>query len=369
MNEMLETIIQRRNRDGMIDHNLIRRAILQDIFESSEDDEPEQENIQQQTLQAFNLEGMDLRDAKMNFRFNKEDIPRLCEALRIPARIVTSSGYAANGVEGLCIFLRRLAYPNRLYDLERIFNRSSSALSEIISYVNRHIYNEFGGLLEDLNNLSWLNQNRLQQYADAIAGRGARVRNCWGFIDGTARPICRPSVEQENYYSGHKRVHCLKYQCIVTPDGMTVSLLGAFEGRRHDAGIFRESHIYAQLENKVRYPNGCHYVIYGDLAYGIRELLLCPYPGRGMNEEQHNFNASMCVVREAVEWSFNKIISEFAFLDFKKNQKLLLQEVETMYKTATILTNCHTCLYGNQTSTFFNIDPISINQYLNSNVF
>nr|CAI5843836.1 unnamed protein product [Callosobruchus analis] len=208
MNEMLETIIQRRNRDGMIDHNLIRRAILQDIFESSEDDEPEQENIQQQTLQAFNLEGMDLRDAKMNFRFNKEDIPRLCEALRIPARIVTSSGYAANGkllyvmyvlilqipyfvgVEGLCIFLRRLAYPNRLYDLE-------------------HIYNEFGGLLEDLNNLSWLNQNRLQQYADAIAGRGARVRNCWGFIDGTARPICRPSVEQENYYSGHKRVHCL----------------------------------------------------------------------------------------------------------------------------------------------------------------
>nr|CAI5843098.1 unnamed protein product [Callosobruchus analis] len=150
---------------------------------------------------------------------------------------------------------------------------------------------------------------------------------------------------------------------------MTVSLLGAFEGRRHDAGIFRESHIYAQLENKVRYPNGCHYVIYGDLAYGIRELLLCPYPGRGMNEEQHNFNASMCVVREAVEWSFNKIISEFAFLDFKKNQKLLLQEAETMYKTATILTNCHTCLYGNQTSTFFNIDPISINQYLNSNVF
>nr|CAI5855962.1 unnamed protein product [Callosobruchus analis] len=320
----------------MIDHNLIRRAILQDIFESFEDDEPEQENIQQQTLQAFNLEGMDLRDAKMNFRFNKEDIPRLCEALRIPARIVTSSGYVAN---------------------------------EIISYVNRHIYNEFGGLLEDLNNLSWLNQNRLQQYADAIAGRGARVRNCWGFIDGTARPICRPSVEQENYYSGHKRVHCLKYQSIVTPDGMTVSLLGAFEGRRHDAGIFRESHIYAQLENKVRYPNGCHYVIYGDLAYGIRELLLCPYPGRGMNEEQHNFNASMCVVREAVEWSFNKIISEFAFLDFKKNQKLLLQEVETMYKTATILTNCHTCLYGNQTSTFFNIDPISINQYLNSNVF
>ena len=70
------------------------------------------------------------------------------------------------GIEGLCIFLRRLAYPNRLCDLENIFQRSSPALSEICTFVNRHIYRNFSRLLEDIGNLNWLNQNRLQLYAD-----------------------------------------------------------------------------------------------------------------------------------------------------------------------------------------------------------
>jgi hypothetical protein len=52
----------------------------------------------------------------------------------------------------------------------------------------------------------------------------------------------------------------------------------------------------------------------------------------------------MKVLRIAVEWGFQKVASQFAFVDFKKNQKLLLQEVETMYKIAVLLTNCHTCL-------------------------
>lgn len=107
----------------------------------------------------------------------------------------------------------------------------------------------------------------------------------------------------------------MKYQSVVCPDGLTVSLIGAFPGRRHDAGIFRESGLYEQLEAKVVFADGTNYVIYGDQAYGIRELLLCPFPGQGRNEMEQNFNASMSVVRQAVEWSFQKIIMEFAFLD------------------------------------------------------
>lgn len=145
---------------------------------------------------------------------------------------------------------------------------------------------------------------------------------------------------------------------------MTISLLGAYPGRRHDAGIFRLSGFYDQLEQNARFPNGNHFVIYGDQAYGIRELLLCPYPGGGANAVQAHFNASMKTVREAVEWSFGKTIRDFAFLDFKKNQKLLLQSIEIMYKTATILSNCHTCLYGNQISIFFNINTINLEDYL-----
>lgn len=140
--------------------------------------------------------------------------------------------------------------------------------------------------------------------------------------------------------------------------------MGPFEGRKHDAGILRESGLYGQLEEKTIFPEG-NFVIYGDQAYGIRELILCPFPGRNLNPEQEMFNNSMSSVREAVEWSFCKVVAEFAFIDFKKNQKLLLQDIKAMYKAATIFANCHTCLYGSQTAQFFNINPIALEQYLN----
>uniref|UniRef100_A0A6P7GFX3 Uncharacterized protein LOC114341986 n=1 Tax=Diabrotica virgifera virgifera TaxID=50390 RepID=A0A6P7GFX3_DIAVI len=158
-------------------------------------------------------------------------------------------------------------------------------------------------ILEDLNRLNSLTRDRLQQYAQAVANNGSAVQNCWGFIDGTARAICRPGTDREAYYSGPKHVHYIKYQAVVCPDGIKVSLHEAFMGRRHDAGILRESGLYNQLKEKTRFPDGSTFVLYGDQAYGIRELLLCPYPGQGVNELQQNFNASMSTVRFAPTYS------------------------------------------------------------------
>lgn len=93
---------------------------------------------------------------------------------------------------------------------------------------------------------------------------GGAVVNCWAFIDGTIRPICRPSLQQENYYSGHKRVHCVKYPSVLCPDGLIINLSAAYPGRRYDAGIFRDSNLYQQLEQLALYPDGEHFVLYGD---------------------------------------------------------------------------------------------------------
>ncbi|KAJ8930730.1 hypothetical protein NQ314_016436 [Rhamnusium bicolor] len=151
-----------------------------------------------------------------------------------------------------------------------------------------------------------------------IAAKGAAVQNCFGFIDGTARSICRLSQNQEKYYSGHKRQHCVKYQSLLSPDGIILNLKGSYPGRRHDAGIFRDSELYEQLERVAAFQNGSRFVLFGDQAYGIRELLLCPYPGRGVNEAQRNFNTSMSVVLQAVEWGFQEVLTQFAFIDLNK---------------------------------------------------
>jgi len=41
-------------------------------------------------------------------------------------------------------------------------------------------------------------------YADAIHAKGAALDNCWGFVDGTVRAICRPKVNQRVLYKDHK---------------------------------------------------------------------------------------------------------------------------------------------------------------------
>nr|CAH7726108.1 unnamed protein product [Callosobruchus chinensis] len=342
---------------------LIRNLILQDVFGGPEPAAAAGGNGVRRP--PFALQEWGEADCLTHFRFEKGDIPRLVAALKIPDVIQTRAGHVATGVEALCMTLKRLAYPNRLEDIRIFFNgRSSSAICEITNFVITFVENTFGHLLVDLRSHHWLTADKLQQYSNAVAAIGAAVQNCWAFLDGTIRPICRPSVDQQLYYSGHKRTHCLKYQSLVTPDGLTISCMGPFEGRRHDAGILRESGLYGQLEETTVFPEG-HFVIYGDQAYGIRELILCPFPGLNLNPEQEMFNNSMSTVREAVEWIFGKVIAEFAFVDFKKNQKLLLQDLQSMYKTATLLANCHSCLYGNQTSQFFNMNPIPLEQYLN----
>ena len=41
--------------------------------------------------------------------------------------------------------------------------------------------------------------------------RTTPLTNCWGFIDGTVRPVSKPGMYQRVLYNGHKRVHALKF--------------------------------------------------------------------------------------------------------------------------------------------------------------
>lgn len=63
-------------------------------------------------------------------------------------------------------------------------------------------------------------------YAEAINRKGAALSNCFGFIDGTVRPICRPGENQRTVYNGHKRIHAIKFQSIALPNGMIAQMYG-----------------------------------------------------------------------------------------------------------------------------------------------
>ena len=147
------------------------------------------------------------------------------------------------------VLLRRLAYPSRWCDLVSLFGRTEPELSMIFNAVSKCVHSllciseiivqfcaiclcqftvlcfiltllhpffqilddlhyRFGHLLQDLE-LVWLEPGT---FAEAIHSKGAPLKQCFGFVDGTVRQIARPIVNQRIMYSGHKRVHCIKFQ-------------------------------------------------------------------------------------------------------------------------------------------------------------
>jgi hypothetical protein len=169
----------------------------------------------------------DISDAefKTEFRFGLSELDLLSQALRIPDQFTCSNGTVASGLEGLLMLLKRFAYPCRLSDMIPRFVRSIPEISLILAEVTDHVVRTNGHLLRDLIQ-PWLQPAKLESFAQTIQQKGAALDNCWGFVDGTVRPICRPGEHQRMMYNGHKRVHGLKCQSIVTPNGMIANLFG-----------------------------------------------------------------------------------------------------------------------------------------------
>ena len=145
------------------------------------------------------------------------------------------NGVKVDGIEALCIYLKLCAYPCRYSDIMPRFGRDIPQLSMMSNLVINFIYEKRKHCLKNLGQdlLSPLN---LQLYADSIHAKGAPLHNCWGVIDGTVRPICRPQEMQRVVYNGHKKVHPIKFQSVVTPIVIIANLYGPVEGCHHDSG-------------------------------------------------------------------------------------------------------------------------------------
>ena len=173
----------------------------------------------------FDLENMDEAECKAEFRVEKRDINTLAEALEIPPTFKCQQSTVCDGIEGICMLLRRLAYPCRYSDMIARFGRPVPELCMITNQVMDFIYDLHGHRITQWNP-TILNSKLLEQYATAISDKGAALNNCFGFVDGTVRPISRPGEMQRIVYNGHKRVHALKFQSVATPNGLIAKMFG-----------------------------------------------------------------------------------------------------------------------------------------------
>lgn len=249
------------------------------------------------------------------------------------------------------------------------YGRSEGALCDLFATTTQMLYEKFAPRL-----LHTLDMPRLipaiPALSEAVNASARCLRGCWGFIDGTLVEICRPSVGQKTMFSGHKRKHAVKFQAIVTPDGLIVHMSTAFPGRTHDVTVFRQSpELLQQLEQIIQLPGDGHgpYGLYGDAGYtgsGV-PALRSPHRGPALTVQQQHQNRAMSGVRVSVEWGFGMLKTMARFFESHQNTEVLRSPVGRYFTVAALLLNCRTCLHGgNEVSKLFKIKPPSLDEYL-----
>ncbi|GAU94084.1 hypothetical protein RvY_05918 [Ramazzottius varieornatus] len=257
----------------------------------------------------FDLYKLSRQDCLEDFRFSSHQLEILKEALEFPDIMYTDAQNVIPGMEALCILLRRLAYPNRLCDLEKLFGRNRS----IFTLTHRP-------------------------------------------LDYATQNIC---------YTGHKKEHDLKYTGVMTLCGIMYLMCGPEPGSFHDAKLLYRSEILNMMKESRTWPPTPEtgYYLYGDQAYKSTPQVVDPVRYNASPLETA-CNTAMKTLRISVEWGFGKIGNPFFFNKALEALKLGLQPLGMYFRVATLLTNYHTCLNGSQTSNSFAVEPPTLAEYL-----
>ena len=197
-------------------------------------------------FEPFNVDTWDDEECRTELCFTKGDLPVLKELLGVPDKITCQQGTTCSGEEALFILLKRFPYPCRYCDMVGHFGRNLTEICLIFNQLLDLVYEQHHHRLESWNQ-PFLSSEMLQSYADATYNKGAPLENCFGFVDGTVRRTIRPNYNQRVMYNGHKRVHAIKFQSVVLPNGLIGNLAGPFEGKRHDSTMLHESGLLTSL--------------------------------------------------------------------------------------------------------------------------
>ena len=110
-------------------------------------------------------------ECKSEFRFLKHDIYGLLEVLDLPDKITCPNRFSVYSDEGLCLLLRRFAYPCRYEYLVSRFGRPVPQLSMVVKEMMNFLYTRYGHLLSSFDQ-PWLSSANLTSFWDSVYRKG-----------------------------------------------------------------------------------------------------------------------------------------------------------------------------------------------------
>lgn len=175
--------------------------------------------------------------------FTREEIQLLAQEFQLDD-VLYRHRYRTTPETALCLVLMRLSYPRRLWEFQNTFGHSVTWISVVFTDTVLFLARRYKQLLQ------WhpiLTPQRIHAYSQAIRGL-YDIDSFWGFVDGSFQGFSRPQQGQRLHYSGYKKRHGQKWQAVVAPDGLIVSLFGPYEGPANDHTMARESGLEARCQ-------------------------------------------------------------------------------------------------------------------------
>ena len=307
--------------------------------------------------------GMGEKMFRFLFRWDRKELAEACRVLRVPEVVKARNGDKAPGIDVFCMMSMKFAFPTRLGQLIPFFGFSISKSCRLIAALRLFLFSEYAHKLSWLPNIS---VSDIKRYCAGIESR-TNFPICFGFVDGTVRPVCKPGLLQGELYCGKDRVHSLKYQGFSTPDGILQQLCGPWPGRRHDQVMYSHSGLPEWLDSLPRHESGAMYCIYADQGYHRQPGLMVPFSDAIVNMQHEAFNDVMSGARIAVEWEFGGILHYWASLRWTSEQKAMAGgKIAQVYFVCGLLTNCLNCLRRSNASTYFDVKPPTLEEYVHS---
>lgn len=123
--------------------------------------------------------------------------------------------------------------------------------------------------------------------------------------------------------------------------------------------MFNASRVPRRLRRMMPIAGNRTLYLYGDPAYHCSHGVICPFgPRKQISARKRRFNKKLSSHRIAVEHSFGQIFRQWTSLSFKQGLRIGNQAVAAFFLVAVLLSNCHTCMNGNQTSIKYHFSRI-----------
>jgi hypothetical protein len=159
--------------------------------------------------------------------FTADELILLVKTLHLLEPIMTSNSYHADALEALALLCTCLCSPKDLLTLSTKYDCSQSTIMQLTDTVATVIMSTWVHLLDfDINGI--FSPDTMASYAATLHTHGAPMHTVIGFIDCTICQTCRPIMSQNLVYTGYKKLHGMKFQGVIVPNGMIARLAGLF---------------------------------------------------------------------------------------------------------------------------------------------